>query len=69
MASNLALGSVLMHVVINVFKTLIFSGIPLVLPRGHSDIWGRMNMDKMLNIREEQSQSGTKLAADISTAH
>lgn len=29
---------------------------------------GRMNMDKMLNIREQQSQGGTKLAADISTA-
>lgn len=26
-------------------------------------------MHKMLNIREEQSQGGTKLAADISTAH
>lgn len=26
-------------------------------------------MDKMLNIREEQTQGGTKLAADISTAH
>lgn len=26
-------------------------------------------MDKILNIRQEQSQGGTKLAADISTAH
>lgn len=68
-ASNLALGSILMHVVRNAFKIWILSGTPLILSRGHPDIWGRMNMDKMLNIREEQSQGGTKLAADISTAH
>lgn len=69
LAGHRALGWVLMRVVRNVFKTWILPGTPHILPRGHSDIWGRMNMDKVLNIREEQSQGGTKLAADISTAH
>jgi len=59
-----------MHVVRKIFKIWMLSGTLFTLPRGHPDMWGRINMNKMLDLSGARcSLKVGLLAADICTAY